>query len=290
MSVLDKIREAKKRTEEQLSRGGGGARAKFWRPEAGDNKIRIMPTWADDGDFAEQFWREVAQHWQVNEDQRGPILCPRNTPYLEGDCPICEFVDELKKDKTNVEAQKLAKDLRAKRAYLLNVVVLKDPVYTAADVAEFKQANPDRDCPFEPGSPKVQIYACPTSIFDQILGLCSSSGQDMTDIAEGRDLTIKKIPNKDVFKTRYEIYPDFEKRDLDCTREELNLPDLSQTGFQMPYEKMLDLLHEGKGGSFIGALPEGGATKALPTPGVPAATPESTESLEDKMRRELAGG
>lgn len=294
-SVVERAREAKKRTEKRLSRGGGSGGAKFWRPEAGENKVRIMPPWSDDEMFAEQFWREVAQHWNVNESQRGPILCPKQTPGLDGDCPICEFVEELKQDKTNVEGQKLAKEIRAKTAYLLNVVVLKDPVYTAQDVAEYKQSNPDRDCPFEPGQPKVQIYACPVSIFDDILGLIASSGKDITDLESGREVTIKKIPNKDKFKTRYQVYPAFESSAYDDA-ESLKLPALDQVGFQMEYDKMLDLLHEGVGGDFAGALPEGGGSAGALPSGGSTSTSSTTPSggggvdLEEQMRRELANG
>ena len=287
MGILDKVREAKQRTEEKLARGGGGGRAKFWRPAAGENKIRIMPPWDADGVYADQFWREVAQHWSVNEDQRGPVVCLAKTPYLDGDCPVCAFVDELRQDRTNVDAQKLAKDLRAKTAYLLNVVVLDDAVYTAQDVAEYKQSQPDRECMFTPGQAKVQIYACPVSIFDQVLGLVASSGQDITDLAEGRDLTIKKIPNKDVFKTRYEVYPAFERSAATIDLEPLKLPDLAQTGYQMPYEQLLDLLQSGKGGNYLAALP--GAVAALPAAVPPSSpAPSGTSSLEEQMLKELA--
>jgi hypothetical protein len=290
-NVLDKVRAAKKKTEERLSRGGGSGGAKFWRPEAGENKIRIMPAWDEDEKsfFANQFWREVAQHWRVSDDQKGPILCPKVTPGLEGDCPICEFVDELKADKTNVDGQRLAKDLKAKTAYLLSIVVLKDPVYTAQDVAEFKQSNPERDCPYEAGQTKVQIYACPVTVMDDIFGLMGSAGADITALADGRELTIKKIPNKDPMKTRYQVYPAFQASAFDDSN--LKLPALDQVGFQMEYDKMLELLQGGKGGEFSGSSLQGSAP-VLPISArtsAPVASSDVTD-LEEQMRRELAGG
>lgn len=281
-SIVERARQAKQRTEEKLARGGGSG-AKFWRPEAGENKIRIMPPWSEDDFFKDQFWREVAQHWNVSADQKGPVLCPVHTPGMEGPCPICEFVEELKQDKTNIENKKLARELKAKTTYLLNVVVLNDPEYTAADVAEFKQNNPSRDCPFEPGQSKIYIYACPISIMDQIFGLIANNGQDITDLEKGRDLTIKKIPNKDRFKTRYEVYPAFESKEFE-TEGKLQLPELEQVGFKMEYEEMMNLLASGKGGSH--ALPSGSAG-ALSSGDDTPATDEV--DLEAAMRNELSG-
>ncbi len=304
MSVLDKVRAAKKATEERLSRGGGsGSNAKFWRPEAGENVIRIMPAWTQDASslFYQQFWREVAQHWGVSKDQKGPILCPKNTPGLKGDCPICDFVEELKADKTNVDGVKIARNIRAKTAYLMNIVDKKDPVYTATDVAEFAQSNPDKDCPFAAGDLKVQIYACPISIFDNILGMVSTTGDDITDADSGREITITKIPHKDKFKTRYQVMPAFKPASvasefgLDEFKVE-TLPALENVGYQLAYDKLLDLLHEGVGGDFAGALPEGSseAVGALSQPAVSTSTSSTTETgggsvdLEEQMRRELA--
>lgn len=287
--IVERARQTKKKIDEKLSRGGGGG-ARFWRPEAGENKIRIMPSWATEGDFTQQFWREVSQHWNVTEAQKGPILCPKQTPDLAGACPICEFVDELKQDKTDLEKQKLAKDLKAKTAYLLNVVVLQDPEYTVQDVVEYKKANPDRECPFEAGQPKVQIYACPVSLFGQILGLIESSGQDITSLGAdtGRDVTIKKIPNKDRFKTRYEVYPSFNASAFE-SENPVVLPELTQVGFQMDYDKMLDLLSAGRGADFASAIPSG-TVNSLPSGGTAKVdTPPDSVDLEAQMRRELAG-
>jgi hypothetical protein len=289
MSILDKVREQKERTQEQLSRGGGRSAARFWRPENGDNKVRVMPQWKDDLDG--QFWREVAQHWNVADDQKGPVLCPKETPDLDGTCPVCELVQSLRADKSNTEAQRLAKDMRAKKTYFLNVVVEKDPVHTAQDVAEFKQNRPDADCPFKVGSPKIQIYACPLTIFDQILGIIHSSGQDITDLTNGRGIRINKIPNKDRLKTRYEVYPDLDASDTGYT--DPVLPALDKVGFTLDRDGMLQLLDGGRAAEFVISAGLGTALPA-PTP-APAAedkeaesAPVSSSDLEEQMRQGLS--
>ena len=128
MGILDIVAQQKQKNDEHLNRSGGRASARFWRPENGDNHIRVMPQWKDDLDG--QFWREVHQHWNVSEDQKGPVLCPKETPDLEGDCPICDLVQALRREaKSNPQAKQLANELRAKKTFFLNVVVDKDPVY-----------------------------------------------------------------------------------------------------------------------------------------------------------------
>lgn len=283
MGILDKVNAAKKRTKEQLSRGGGRGSARFWRPEVGDNKVRVMPQWDESLDG--QFWREVAQHWGVSSDQKGPILCPKETPDLEGDCPICELVQSLRSMKGDAEAQKLAKDFRAKKTYFINVVVEKDPVYTAQDVAEFKQNRPEDDVPFKVGSPKVQIYACPLTIFDQILGIIHSSGKDITDLHEGRGIRINKIGNPNPLMTRYEVYPDLDPSDTGF-EDDLALPKLDKVGFTQDRDGMLKLLDGGRAADYAAQLPDNAAA-SLPAPKPVEKDPAAAADLEAAMRAGL---
>lgn len=288
--LLAAVNAQKAKIEE--SRGGSSTRAKFWKPESGENVIRVMPKW--DPELKGRFWREVAQHWNVSDDQKGPILCPRETPDMNGECPICDLVQALRADKSNVEAKKLADDIRAKKTYLLNVVNMKDAVYTAADVAEFKQARPEDECPFDVGDPKVQVYACPTTVFESILGIMSTSGTNVTDYKSGRDIRIKKTPNKaDRRKTRYEVYPSLDARDTGYG-ETMELPNLSQVGFTLDTDGMYKLLSEGRAATFLKALPgESSASAALPSASAAdsnSAAPVSASDLEEQMRQGLLGG
>jgi hypothetical protein len=284
-SVLEKVAQAKAAAEERLSRGGG-PRARFWKPKNGDNTVRIMPSWlnptADSAYKAPdavafydgQFWRQVAQHWNVSDDQKGPILCPKETPGLGGACPICEFVNELRQDKSDVQAQALVKEIRAKITYLLNVVDMKDALYTVDDVAEHANSRPDDDCPFAPGDTKVQIYAAPLTVYAAILGLITANKRDITLLDTGRDIVITRHPNKNPIKTRYTVVPDFDASSFEILGQ---LPALHQQGYLMGYDKMLDLLHDGVGGDFIAALPAGRA--ALPSD-------TTTTTVPDEVKQE----
>jgi len=274
----DKLNQQKQRLDTKLSKGGGGTRARFWRPQDGENRIRIMPSWTGEGDFSGQFWREIGQHWNVSEEQRGPVLCPKNTPYLTGPCPICQFVDELKKLKSDTHAQEVAKDLRSKTAFLLNIVDVNDLTYTAADVAEFKKARPEADVPFEVGHVKVQVYACPSTVFNQILSTIQVNGTDVTDPQAGHDVTIRKSGKG--LKTRYEttivlkstVAPPVE-----------TLPDLSSVGYSMSVEDLTDLLAGGAGVEFMSTF-----KNALPTATSLVGAPRDDEGEDDGSDEDAA--
>jgi len=294
-SVIDRARAAKAETEERLSRRGGSG-AQFWKPKNGKNTIRIMPPWTDplgEGKalsdtlqvFQGQYWREVGQHWNVSPDQRGPILCPKKTPGLDAPCPICEFVSELKKDKTNAKAKQLSDDIRAKTTFLLNIVDMTDAIFTAQDAADWKTNKPGDDVPFEIGDPKIQIYAAPITVHDVILGIITDTGNDVTKLATGQAIVLTKFPNKNPKLTRYQCLPTMKPGAFELQDPEQSLPSLHQTGFTMTYQEMLDLLHGGVGGAHVAALPESAPTAAL-TSGVAEEAADAVD-LEAQMRAAL---
>lgn len=278
---IDKVLKQKQILEAKLSRSGNGATGiKFWRPEDGENIIRILPPWTTEGPFSGQFWREMYQHWNVSTEQKGPVMCPAKTPGLDASCPVCEFVDELRADKSNPEGQILAKDLRVKLVYLLNIIVTDDPTYTAKDMAEWKKSRPDTEVPFAVGATKIQFYACPTTIFEQILNLISRNKSDITDLSSGRDLTVTKFPNKKEPKlTRYQVTPSFETSEVKGFTQETKIPALDTVGYVMKYDDMALLLSQGPAGSFA----------ALPSPKTSSKAPKADEpeDLMERMKREL---
>lgn len=250
MTSIDwnKLNQKVNQLTEKLNKKTGSS-AKFWRPNAGDNRIRILPGWAEEGDYAGQFWREVAQHWGVSEEQAGPVVCPKQTPYLEGDCPICDFVEALKQDKGDVRAQELVKQLRAKTAYLLNVVDMKDPTYTAADVAEYKKNRPEGDVPFQVGDTKVQVFAAPATVFNQILNSIQVNQVDITDPTSGHDINIRKDGKG--LTTKYTV-----GLQLKASAAPACSPiELDQVGRVLSTDKLMELLVSGAGGEYTAMLP-----------------------------------
>lgn len=288
---LAKLRKAQAEVQARTTRGGPGM--KFWRPQDGVNRIRILPPWTEEGEFAGSFWREVWQHWNVTEES-GPILCPKKTPGAEdNDCPICDFVDMLKNQKSDVKAQELAKDLRAKVAYLMSIVDLADSVYTAKDVADWKKERPEKEAPFEVGDPKVQVYAATTTIYEQVASIILTNEMDITNREEGHNIILTKHGNKNKMLTRYTVQPDLKKTKAPLPPE-FTLPDLSSIGRFQPMDEMTKLLSEGPGGAFKAALPASTSSGGGKKGAVVAATTEWSGDAKDEgdlaseMRRSLA--
>lgn len=285
---MSKINQARAALAEKMSKGSFDAGPKWWKPLA-KNKIRIMPGWDNEGEFAGQFWREVHQHWGVAE-KSPPIICNAKTPGLGDPCPVCEFVDELRAQRTNVEAQETVKNLRAKTAYLLNIIDLNDATYTSKDVAEFSQEKPDKEVPFEVGDPKVQVYAAPSTVFNAILGVIQENGVDITDPTEGYDLTLTK--NGSGLTTKYEITPMLKASVCKYYKEgETKLHDLGKIGFvKKPDELVALLAGRSDSSKLLGSGKQNDENEELPAPKVETkkAKPAVDDSADMAARLEAA--
>lgn len=215
------MEKVKKKAEEEAKRAlqrSFGETYFWWTAKNGKNRIRFMPPWTVEGPNANQFWREIYQHWNVgatNEEEDGKnFICPLKTPFGPGGpCDICEAVDKLRATKAAPDAE-LANLWRAKVQYLSNVVDLNDPVITDEDVEEWKskQNDKERECPFEVGDTKVQVFGYGTTIYKELLDVFCDHGVDITDLKTGRNVTLtRETPNpKKPRETKYRLSPDFE--------------------------------------------------------------------------------
>lgn len=292
---IDKIHGAKEANEaKQAQLSGSGSGLKIFKFKGSEAKLRIMPPWVEDDEddpklepYKGQFWREVAQHWNINDDQKAPILCPKKTPYIDGDeCPICDFVEELRsKYKNDPAALELAKDVRAKTAYLLTVIDRNDEKYTAKDVATWKKERPDKDVPFEAGDAKLQVYAAPFTVFNFIINIFAQGG-DIVDLDEGRDVFITRTGKG--IKTKYTVVSGFNNTPAGLEPGQ-ELLDLTSMGYQASVGEMRKLLTDGIGGDYAKSLPSAAADSV-------ASLPDSTDEEEDdadvddleaEMRNEL---
>ena len=90
---------------------GDGNRTDFWKPQDGENNIRIVPT--SDGDpFKEKFF-----HYNVTH---GGFLCPKKN--FGDECPVCDFATKLWNEGTE-DSKKMAKGLFAKQRFFSPVLV-----------------------------------------------------------------------------------------------------------------------------------------------------------------------
>ncbi len=89
----------------------GGSANSFWRPNDGENNIRIVPT--SDGDPFKERWF----HYNV---AKGGFLCPKRN--FGEECSVCDFGNKLWNEGTE-ESKSQAKDLFAKQRFFSPVLV-----------------------------------------------------------------------------------------------------------------------------------------------------------------------
>jgi len=158
------LEKLKKKAKEVQERTEGG---EFLAIKAGDTTIRIVPPIGNMGD---DFFKEGTIHYNVGSDSKA-VLCPAGTADANGDfgeCPICELVDDLLKG-GNAADIKLAKSIRAKSKFWINVIDVKDKARG------------------------VQVYGAPITVFKELLSYFTDPDYgDLTDPKEGRDVTITR--------------------------------------------------------------------------------------------------
>jgi len=143
-------------------RGEGEKEQSHWfKPDEGDQDIRIVPS--PDGDPL----KEMYFHYNVGE-HRGGIVCPKRN-YGE-ECPICEFASSLWREGTqnnDEESKKLAKSLFVRARYFSPVVL---------------RGREDEG---------VKIYGYGKRAYENLLGyILDPDYGDITDPLEGTDISL----------------------------------------------------------------------------------------------------
>ena len=107
---LKKIQERKFALE---NRGGTKSqRNGFWKPQDGEQTIRIIPT--ADGDPFKDYW------FHYNVGKNSGFMCPKKN-YGE-ECPVCDFASNLWRE-DNEGSKKMAKSLFARQRFFSPVMV-----------------------------------------------------------------------------------------------------------------------------------------------------------------------
>ena len=109
------INLAKMRAKLAAVQNKGDGKSAFWRPNDGNQTIRVVPT--EDGDP----FKEVFFHYNVT---KGGILCPKRN--FGDSCPICDFASNLWRegaDTNDESSKKLAKSLFVRQRFFSPVLV-----------------------------------------------------------------------------------------------------------------------------------------------------------------------
>ncbi len=135
----------------------GQKKSVFWRPEDGEQTIRIVPT--ADGDPFKEFW------FHYNLGKNAGFLSPKKN-FGEED-PLNDFIRQLYKDGSE-DSIKMAKNLSARQRFFAPVIV---------------RGEEDQG---------VRLWGFGKTAYRELLGLVLNPEYgDITDVAEGTDLTIQ---------------------------------------------------------------------------------------------------
>jgi len=158
MAFDEKQRQAlMDRLKKQKERG----QSIWWRPQEGNNRIRLTPYPHGDVPFIEYYY-----HYNLSGDKK-PVLCPKRT--FGKECPVCDFVATLWKGGSDDE--KLAKQLNAK-------LRIHSPII-------------DR----EKEEDGIQLFSYGSQLYEKLLEtMLDPDYGDIADPENGRDVTVKYEP------------------------------------------------------------------------------------------------
>lgn len=138
------------------NRGGGSKKSQFWRPEDGEQTIRIVPT--ADGDPFKEFY------FHYNLGKNAGFLSPKKN--FGEDDPLDGFIRQLFNEGTE-ESTKMAKNLMARQRFFSPVIV---------------RGQEDQG---------VKIWGYGKTVYEQLLNLVLNPEYgDITDPQEGTDLLL----------------------------------------------------------------------------------------------------
>lgn len=212
MGKLDMSKMNAKR-DEVAERLTGGGEFNFYEIKDGSQVIRVLPPKGN----KDTFWKEADLHFNVGGN--GVVPCLKQ---FGKKCPVCEEVAKLKKSKSK-EDQTQANKMRASHRVYMNIL---------------ERGNSEKvDIP--------QIMQCGSTVLKSILDvICDPEYGDITDFAEGFDVTLTKTGKK--LDTKYAIVP---KRNPSqatekLTAEELDaaLPELDALVVEKTKEEVLSIM------------------------------------------------
>ena len=138
------------------AQGKGEKKSDFWRPQEGENVIRILPS-PDEDPFKEH-------HFHYNLGNRSGFLCPKRN--FGDDCPVCNFATKLFNEGSPESVQQ-AKSLFARQRFF-------SPVLVRGQESE-----------------GVKVWGYGKTVYETLLSLVLNPDYgDITDPEDGTDLVL----------------------------------------------------------------------------------------------------
>lgn len=158
---LEKLRQ---KFEEQKRGAAGVGNVNWWRPQWGDNLVRVLPPIQED----DVFFHETARH-RINGEWFYCLKHKKDPETGRGmSCPACNKRNRLYKS-GDASLQKIAKEIKAKKQFLMNII------------------DRNADDPTQ-----VYVFAAGIKIWNKMTSLMLDDDIDITDTEEGYDFLIKK--------------------------------------------------------------------------------------------------
>lgn len=157
---LEKLREQFNATKDASSGGGHN----WWKPQWQDNTVRILPAI----DPEEVFSVPTARH-RVDGEFYYCLKYDVDPKTGHGKkCPLCDARTRLFRS-GDPDLIKIARDIKAKKQFLMNLIDRKDEDQT-----------------------KVYVYAAGVKIYNKIVSTMIDDDIDITDVENGFDFIVKK--------------------------------------------------------------------------------------------------
>ena len=212
---MEKMRQRKSDLQNRGGREGGNAN--FWRPQDGEQTIRILPT--SDGDPFKDYW------FHYNVGNKPGFLSPKKN--FGEDDPLDSFVRKLFGEGTE-ESRKLAKDLMAKQRFFSPVIV---------------RGEEDRG---------VQVWGFSKTVYETLLNLVLNPEYgDITDAESGTDLVLvygkpagASFPQTKITPRRRSTSLSEETSDEECAKLLESIPDMDNLFERKTPEEVGTLLDE----------------------------------------------
>lgn len=177
---LEKLKKENERLKKEAENRGNFEKIDWFKPEMGDNMVRILPR-GDDLPYVEVYVHYIPIQKRDGGTVNIPIRCLTD---VEKDCPLCNAYEKMvKKDKEK------AKNLLRRRVFLYNVIN------------------------YSPKERKVQPYAAGIQVHEQIMGYAADVAEEDVNVfseKSGRDWKIVKSKNpakKGNFAIEYKVRP-----------------------------------------------------------------------------------
>ncbi len=205
----------KEQARVQSSGEMGGGKVSWWKAKEGRNVVRILPPKGDG-----RYYFGTRQHFVPGDAGKDlPIVCLREDPKHQDakDCPICQYVAELRES----DEKNLANDLAGKSRYYMNII----------DKSFEEEGN--------------QVLGCGSRMHVDILGTFTDPdvNMDITDPESGVDIIIERV-GMSRNDTRYSVHARIQSLNSPVKFDPEQLVDLDSLVMQVSFEELEKMVKE----------------------------------------------